>query len=119
MRNYNSCDNGPYAVRTLLRWVVNGSLRVGESDSGTSSCHTVTVNKIEIARVKDLLIAQYNQDFNEKSSDEAGMSREDLRFLQIMEESIQLKENHYCTNLHFKIDNVQTVVPLLSNVPRV
>ncbi|KAK0151243.1 hypothetical protein N1851_007616 [Merluccius polli] len=63
----NSCDNGPYAVRTLLRWVVNGSLRVGESDSGTSSCHTVTVNKIEIARVKDLLIAQYNQDFNEKT----------------------------------------------------
>ena len=76
-------------------------------------------DKIEIARVKDLLIAQYNKDFNEKSFVEAGMSREDLRFLQIMEESIQLTENNYCTNLHFKIDNVQTILPLLSNVPRV
>ncbi|KAK0148510.1 hypothetical protein N1851_011164 [Merluccius polli] len=62
----NSHGDGPYAVRTLLGWVVNGPLRGGGSDTGKIGCSTVTVNRIFIDKV-ELLIAQYNQDFNEKS----------------------------------------------------
>ena len=78
-------------------WTVH--FRGDESDSGKSSCPTVTANSISIAIVEELLIAQHIQYFNEKPSDEVGMSREELRFLQIMEESIRLIENHYWTNL--------------------
>lgn len=100
------CDNGPYAVRTLLGWVVNGPLIGGVSSSGKNGFPTVTANRISLSRLEDLLITQYNQDFNEKSSEETGMSREDLRFLQIVEESIKLKESHCCFDLPFKSDNV-------------
>ncbi len=46
----NSPGGGPYAVKTLLGWVVNGRLRGGNSDRGKIDCLVVTANKISVAR---------------------------------------------------------------------
>ena len=68
---------GPYAVRTQLGWVVNGPLRSGNDNRGI-----VTANRISVAKIEELLISQYNQDFNEKYMEEKlEMSREDLKFM--------------------------------------
>ena len=102
----NSCNDGPYAVRTLLGWVVNGPLKGSGSDTGKNGCPTVTVNRISIDKVEQLLITQYNQDFNERSCDDTLISREDMRFHHIMEKTIRLENNHYCVDLPFKDDDV-------------
>lgn len=64
----NSEDNGSYAVRTLLGWVINGPAR-GNSGCCQRSCSTVYANRISIVRLEELLISQYNQDFNEKAEE--------------------------------------------------
>lgn len=82
----NSPGGGPYAVKTLLGWVVNGRLRGGNSDRGKIDCLVVNANRISIARLEDLLIAQFYQEFNEKlSEDDVTMSINDQRFMEIME----------------------------------
>ena len=102
----NSEGNGPYAVRTLLGWVVNGPLR-GNSGCCQRSCSTVYANRISIVRLEELLISQYNQDFNEKSLEEKQeMSREDLRFMKVLEKSTCIRDGHYCMDLPFKVDDI-------------
>ncbi len=99
----NSQGGGPYAVKTLLGWVVNGPLRGGNSDRGKIGCPVVTANRTSVARLEDLLIAQYNQEFNEKlSEDDVTMSRNDKQFMEIMETSIKFEAGHYCIDLPFK-----------------
>ena len=58
----NSQGNGPYAVKTILGWVVNGPLNSAMEESGTS----VSVNRIAMDNLRELLVRQYNQDFPEK-----------------------------------------------------
>lgn len=95
----NSRENGPYAVRTQLGWVVNGPLRSGNDNA-------VNANRISVVKIEELLISQYNQDFNEKTSEEKlEMSREDVKFMNIMDKSVKLKEGHYCLDLPFRNDN--------------
>lgn len=65
----NSQGEGPYAVKTLVGWVVNGPLRGGDS-SASHNCPSATINRISVANLEKLLISQYNHDFNEKDSDE-------------------------------------------------
>lgn len=66
----------------------NGPLR-GGNEIG-SSCPTITANRISIANIEELLVKQYNHDFNEKSTEEKPeMSREDLKFMKIMNSSKQ------------------------------
>ncbi|KAI2661518.1 Gag polyprotein [Labeo rohita] len=102
----NSQGGGPYAVRTLLGWVINGPLR-SKSGCCKRSGSTIYANRISIARLEELLISQYNQDFNEKSLEERQeMSRDDLRFMDILERSTYLQEGHYYMDLPFKTDNV-------------
>ncbi|KAK0146738.1 hypothetical protein N1851_013945 [Merluccius polli] len=102
----NSEGDGPYAVRTLLGWVVNGPLR-GNSGCCQRSCSTVYANRISIVRLEELLVSQYNQDFNEKSLEEKQeMSREDLRFMKILEKSTCIQDGHYCMDLPFKVDDI-------------
>lgn len=103
----NSQGKGPYAVKTLLGWVVNGPLRGGSSDKGKTGCPVVTANGISVARLEDLLIAQYNHDFNERlSNDDVTMSRNDQQFMEIMENTIKFEEGHYCIDLLFKSPDV-------------
>lgn len=65
----NSQGGGPYAVKTLVGWVVNGPLRGGKS-STSRDCPSADINRISVANMEKLLISQYNHDFNEKASDE-------------------------------------------------
>ena len=51
---------GPYAVKTQLGWVVNGPLNMTGDGSAAAGTGTVQVNRIS---VEDLLVQQYNQDF--------------------------------------------------------
>lgn len=94
----NSQGNGPYAVRTVLGWVVNGPLDGnGELDSGI-----ISVNRIAVSKLEELLMNQYNHDFCEKQIDKQEMSREDQKFLNIMETSAKLQDGKYIMNLPFK-----------------
>lgn len=78
----------------------------GSNEIG-SSCPTITANRISIANIEDLLVKQYNHDFNEKSTEEKPeMSREDLKFMKIMNSSAELNNRHYCLRLPFIEDNV-------------
>ncbi|KAL7830822.1 hypothetical protein SRHO_G00319490 [Serrasalmus rhombeus] len=102
-----SQNGGPYAVRTLLGWVVNGPLRntAGSGGSGDS----VTVNRISVAGLEKLLMSQYNQsqyDFNEVASQErTEMSIEDKQFLEMANGAL-LKDGHYSLNLPFRKPDV-------------
>ena len=67
------------------------------------------VNRISVASLEEMLINQYNQDFSERSMDKDEMSAEDRQFLEIMESSATLKEQHYYLGLPFK--NPQMIMP--------
>ncbi|KAK0134388.1 hypothetical protein N1851_030045 [Merluccius polli] len=98
----NSQSGGPYAARTLLGWVVNGPLR-----NGTGSVKSVTVNRISVARLEELLISQYNQDFSEVASEEkTEMSIEDKRFLEMANKAV-LNDGHYNLKLPFRKTDLQ------------
>lgn len=103
----NSQGEGPYAVRTLVGWVVNGPLRHGKS-AVDNDCQSAAVNRISVANLERLLISHYNHDFNEKTSDERREpSIEDKRFLEIANNSVSLIDGHYTLNLPFRHDDVQ------------
>ena len=50
----NSEGDGPYAIKTLLGWVVNGPLGAGTSNVMPSH----TVNRISVHNLQEMLIAQ-------------------------------------------------------------
>lgn len=94
----NSQGEGPYAIRTLLGWVDNGSLGSYQNEQ-----HTARVNRISVETLELLLKKQYQHDFNEKmSEDKEEMSREDAKFMEIMEKSVSFKDGHYSVKLPFK-----------------
>ncbi|KAJ8362365.1 hypothetical protein AAFF_G00378230 [Aldrovandia affinis] len=79
----NSQGNGPYAVKTLLGWVVNGPLNTCTA-MDVSGPPAMMANRISIADLGELIIRQYNQDFSEKEYEEKSeMSGEDKKFMEI------------------------------------
>ncbi|XP_035989441.1 uncharacterized protein LOC118561455 [Fundulus heteroclitus] len=99
----NSQDDGPYAVWTRVGWVINGPLR---SERRKTDCHAFTANRISVQNLETMLIEQYNHDFNEKTSQEQiEMSREDIKFMDIMNNTAHLINGHYCIDLPFKAEN--------------
>ncbi|XP_034073841.1 uncharacterized protein LOC117547324 [Gymnodraco acuticeps] len=102
----NSQGEGPYAVKTLLGWVFYGPLK-GSNDSRDANGHPVaTVNRISMVHLEELLVKQYNHDFNENTSKETEeMSREDKQFLNIMNHSAKTTDGHYCLDLPFRQEN--------------
>lgn len=74
----NSEDEGPYAVKTALRWVIKGPLRKGDGlKSARGKVQSYSVNRISLVEVEELLVKQYNRDFPERSCEEKeGMSQE-------------------------------------------
>lgn len=51
----NSQGNGPFAIKTLLGWVVSGTVE-GNSDHKNEVGHSaVTVNGISVAKLEELL----------------------------------------------------------------
>lgn len=98
----NSQEGGPFAIKTLLGWVVNGCDKPCESNNDCVSVDRVSVESLEL-----LLEKQYEHDFNEKDAeDKMEMSREDSRFIEIMEQSVKLQDGHYSLKLPFKSKEV-------------
>ena len=101
----NSHGFGPYAIRTVLGWVINGPLN-GNCGIDKSKPSSVAVNRISVSNLEVMLNNQYKNDFNERPSEDKEMSREDMRFLDIMESSATLQEERYCLKLPFKRPDV-------------
>lgn len=97
----NSCGGGPYGIRTVLGWVINGPLN-GNGNSVNMELPSVVVNRISVSNLELMLNNQYNHDFNEKTSENKEMSREDCRFMEIMDSSATLQEERYWLKLHHK-----------------
>lgn len=79
----NSQGNSPYAVQTLLGWVVNGPLSSAATDQHGRA--VASVNRISVERLETLLRQQYRHDFPEKEYEEKPqMSVEDTKFMNMM-----------------------------------
>ena len=81
----NSQVNGPYAVKTLLGWMVNGPL----SSPATVDEHrrpVASANLISIEQLKTLIVNQYHRDHHERKYEgKPEMSAEDHKFMQLKE----------------------------------
>lgn len=97
----NSQGDGPFAIKTLLGWVVGGSCKDWKGND--DDCHSVSVNLVSVKSLELLLEKQYEHYFNEKDAeDKMEMSREEARFIEIMEKSVKLQDGHYSLKLPFK-----------------
>ncbi|KAL7827071.1 hypothetical protein SRHO_G00327890 [Serrasalmus rhombeus] len=100
----NSIGNGPYAVRTMLGWIVNGPLG---SMGDVTNHHVVTTNRISVSEIEELLIKQYNQEFSETHyTEKREMSLDDKKFMKILTEQVTYENSHYYLPLPFRNDNV-------------
>lgn len=110
-------NGGPYAIKTILGWTVNGPLR-GDCQISDQKClqPDITVNRISVARLDELWEKQLKMDFPETLQDEQpGLSREDERFIELVSESAKLIDGHYSVGLpvrqrYLKMPNNKTVV---------
>lgn len=106
----NSRGDGPYAVKTRLRWVINGPLGSSPSiDEYDRPC--VTSNKISVAKLEELVVKQYNQDFSECKDEKAEYSAEDKRFLKIAADSVVKRDGHF----QLRLPSRKEVVKLPNN----
>ena len=106
----NSQGEGPYAIRTALGWVINGPVH-GNGSSLEAKHPSVRVNRISVSRLEQMLSDQYKHDFNERATEEKGLSREDVKFMEMAENSASLNKGHYSLRLPFK----KNVVSLPNN----
>ncbi|KAK3752073.1 hypothetical protein QZH41_005572 [Actinostola sp. cb2023] len=85
-----SQDGGPYAIRTLLGWTINGPL-------GRKGVSNRTSNRIEADVLLNEQFKQYcNMEFNDTNyHDETTMSQEDIKALNSMKDSAKIVEGHY------------------------
>ncbi len=97
----NSTGNGPYAVKTVLGWSVNGPLN-GNSGSMEAELPSIVANRIGVHKLEGMLTAQYNYDFNDRKMEDEQMSREDVRFMDIVENSVELVDGHYSLRMPFR-----------------
>lgn len=78
----HNVDNGPFAVKTLLGWMINGPLKIHATSNNTY----VSVNRVNAKLINNLeeqIRNQFNHDFNERTiDDKCEPSKEDRRFLE-------------------------------------
>ncbi|KAK2879287.1 hypothetical protein Q8A73_007303, partial [Channa argus] len=92
----SSVENGPYAVKTILGWTVNGPLRSGGGIMDGNRLTQVTANRISVARLEELWQLQFKQDFPDAGQNEdLEMSKDDHQFLNMMSQSVKLVDGHY------------------------
>ncbi len=100
-------EGEPYAQRTELGWSIVGCISTRYDDNPSSICHRVCTKELPPVTPKDLL-SVLEKDFSESSTGVSGdktckMSQEDIRFINLMEESIEQSEDgHYVMPLPFK-----------------
>ncbi|KAL0178992.1 hypothetical protein M9458_024434, partial [Cirrhinus mrigala] len=102
-----SVDDGPYAIRTMLGWTVNGPL-TGDS-GGMADCEQpqITVNRVSAVNLDELWQQQFQNDFPENCLDDhTGMSREDHKFLELVINSVKHVNGHYQIALPLRNFNV-------------
>ncbi|XP_066270881.1 uncharacterized protein [Branchiostoma lanceolatum] len=87
----NSIDGGPYAIRTVLGWSVNGPLRGASDDKN--------VNRITL---EQQLTEYFNKYFSETREDKKEMSVEDKKFMNIVSKGTNKNNGHYQVPLPFK-----------------
>lgn len=89
-------NDGPYAIRTLLGWTVNGPMTGNSGETVNWEHPEITVNRISVVNLDDLWQQQFKNDFPESSTEEQpAMSREDQRFMEFVTNSAQQVEGHY------------------------
>ena len=93
-----SRDGGPYAVRTLFGWAINGPL-------GRMSTSTRTSNRIQSSSELNVQFGKFcEMEFNDSQfSIEKTMSQEDRKALSMMEQSVRLRDGHYEVALPWKV----------------
>ncbi|KAJ8381315.1 hypothetical protein SKAU_G00020930 [Synaphobranchus kaupii] len=105
-RIINNQGNGPFAIKTLLGWVVNGVLHESGAYADKQGQSYVYANRISVESLSDLLVQQFNHDFTENSyMERKEMSQEDKTFMEIMDNSAEFKDGHYQLPLPFKRDD--------------
>ncbi|KAL7849609.1 hypothetical protein SRHO_G00212320 [Serrasalmus rhombeus] len=97
-----SVGDGPFAIKTVLGWTVNGPL--GRECCGSPGCpSTVTANRISAVTLDKLWKQQFKMDFPESSQDEQlGLSWKDSKFLRMASETVTLSNGHYSIALPLK-----------------
>ena len=101
----HSQDGGPYASRTRIGWAVNGPLGRRHHSSRSSTF----VAKVD-HRLQQMIEDFYNRDFTDPTADsKTEMSQDERRFMQIAEQTVELRNGHYQISLPFK--DRQTPVP--------
>lgn len=93
-----SIDDGPYAVKTMLGWTINGPLGVNNVDTHS----TISINRISVVKLDELWEQQFKTDFPECNRDDLEHSKEDQQFLDSVSKSAELVDGHYCIGLPFK-----------------
>ncbi|XP_019750034.1 uncharacterized protein LOC109530618 [Hippocampus comes] len=99
----NSDGNGPYAVKTLLGWTINGPLKEENASGESSEWPRVTVNRISVATLEELTERQIKLDFPEHDmAEKLEMSFEDKQFMDSVSNSVKMVDGHYSIGLPFK-----------------
>jgi hypothetical protein len=105
-----SVNNGPFAVKTILGWVINGPLEISSSDESAqipikyAACNRVGATAVNL---EDQLRAQFNYDFSERIiDDKEEHSQDDKLFLERVEQSIRFEDGHNIMGLPFRSDDV-------------
>ncbi|XP_068250223.1 uncharacterized protein [Palaemon carinicauda] len=103
---------GPFAVRYLHGWTVNGPVHVKVSSNGVS-CHRLLVSDVQ--HVTDCITVEsirkyFELDFSERDlgsvPDERGLSFEDTRFVKRCQDDIEFKDGHFQLPMPFRDCNV-------------
>lgn len=67
----------------------------------------VTVNRISVSKLDELWKQQFKTDFPENAQDElVAMSKEDIQFMDMVSQSVKLRDVHYCIGLPLKRKDV-------------
>ncbi|KAJ0005631.1 hypothetical protein NQD34_015525 [Periophthalmus magnuspinnatus] len=101
-------NGGPYAVKTRLGWTISEPLK-GKASQGTpSGLIQVSVNRISVSALDELWSQQFKSDFPECGKDDKQqMSREDMQFLELVNQSATLVDGHYSIALPLRNKYVQ------------
>ena len=91
----NSVNDGPYAVRTVLGWSINGPLR---SPTGSDDWNQAVSCRVQVtSRLEDQLQKFFSLDFSEQFvfSGEKALSVEDKKFMEMVNRETILRDGHY------------------------
>lgn len=97
-------EDGPYAVKTILGWIVNGPLeRENIQTNRNTGWPQVMANRILLVSLENLIQQQMSNDFPEcKQAENLEMSKEYREILESVSQSVGLVDGHYCIYLPLK-----------------